>query len=183
MSAPRRSERRAAGRYFIRDNFLRFWYRFVLPNRSLLEIGEAEHAWRERIEPHLEEHLSLVFEDVCRDYVRRHPREKLPVVPDGEFGPHWHRDAEIEVVCRNLDDSVYCGECKWSVQPVGTGDLHKLEQKAQTLPPNWRKELRYVLFSRSGFTPDLRALEDGERIVLVDMDDLYGTAAPSRPAR
>jgi AAA+ ATPase superfamily predicted ATPase len=181
--ADRAPERPSRGRYFVRDNFLRFWYRFVLPNRSLLEMGEGERVWRERIEPHLDEHLSFVFEDVCREYVQRHAREKLPVLAQGEVGRHWHKDAEIEVVCRNTDGSTYCGECKWSRQPMDLRELAALEEKAKTLPPSWQANLRYVLFSRAGFKPELRDREDGKRVILVDLEDLYGTKPRTQPTR
>jgi hypothetical protein len=181
--ADRAPERVPRGRYFVRDNFLRFWYRFVLPNRSLLEIGERERVWRERVEPHLDEHLSFVFEDVCREYVQRHAREKLPVLPAGGVGRHWHKDAEIELVCRNTDGSTYCGACKWSRQPVDLRELTGLEEKAKTLPQSWQEGLRYVLFSRSGFRPELKGREDGKRVILVDLEDLYGVKPARKPRR
>ena len=37
--APQKSRR---GHYKISDNYLRFWFRFVLPNRSLIESGNAD---------------------------------------------------------------------------------------------------------------------------------------------
>lgn len=172
----RRREKPSWGRYFLADNFLRFWYRFVQPNLSMLEIGEGARVWEQEILPHLDEYMGLVFEDVCREYVRRYSSEKLPVTPTGEVGVYWHKDAEIDVLARNEDGSHYCGECKWSRQAMDLGDLHELERKAQTLPEDWRQDLRFLLFSRSGFTEELRAREDGEHLVLVDLMDLYGVA-------
>jgi len=170
----RAREKPSRGRYFIRDNFLRFWYRFVLPKVSMLEMGEGARVWEQEIAPHLDEYLGLVFEEVCREYVRRYAREKLPVLPTGEVGVYWHRDAEIEVLCRNADGSHYCGECKWSREPMDLRDLYALVRKAQTLPEDWRQGPRFLLFSRSGFADDVRAREDGEWLILVGMEDLYG---------
>ncbi|MCD6360935.1 MAG: ATP-binding protein [Armatimonadetes bacterium] len=160
------------GRYFIADNFLRFWYRFVLPNRSRLELGMAEEVWREDIEPHLDDYMGLAFEQICRDYVRRFAAEKLPVQAK-EVGVFWHRDGEIDVLSLNTDGSVYCGECKWSRQPMDLRDLEALVRKTALLPQDWReREIRYVLFCRGGFTDDLRRREDGERLILVTLEDL-----------
>src|SRR5579859_2430840 len=36
-------------RYYIADNYLSFWFRFVLPNRSALEQGQAQYVWQSRI--------------------------------------------------------------------------------------------------------------------------------------
>jgi len=173
--------KRSVGRYFIADNFLRFWYRFVLPNLSMLEIGEGARVWEQEVVPRLDEHMGLVFEGVCREYVRRYWSERLPVTPGGEVGVYWHKDAEIDVLARNEDGSHYCGECKWSRKAMDLRDLYEIERKAQTLPEDWRQGLRFLLFSRSGFTEELRAREDGEHLVLVDLMDLYGAAGEGKP--
>lgn len=169
----RAPQKRSRGRYFIGDGFLRFWYRFVLPNRSLLEIGEGHRAWKERIAPELDEYVAQTFEEVCREYIRRHSREQLPAQPETEVGPYWHRDAEIDLVCRNADGSYYCGECKWSRRVVGERVLADLKRKAATLPEAWQRGLRYVLFSRRGFSKALQAQADGEKLILVELADLY----------
>ena len=95
----------------------------------------------------------------------------------GAGGPFWHRDSELDLVCRNADGSHTCGECKWTRRPVGERELQELQQKAQSFPPEWQQGLRYVLFSRSGFSDALRRHEDGERVVLVGLEDLYGLEA------
>jgi len=165
-------KRPGRGRYFIADNFLRFWYRFVLPNRSRLEIGMPEEVWREDIEPHLDDYMGLAFEQICRDYVRRFAAEKLPVQAK-EVGVFWHKNGEIDVLSLNTDGSVYCGECKWSRQPMDLRELEALVRKTALLPEDWReREIRYVLFCRGGFTDDLRRREDGERLILVTLEDL-----------
>ncbi len=170
----RAPNRRSRGRYSIRDPFLRFWYRFVMPNRSPLEVGEAERVWNESIAPQLDEFLGPAFEDVCREYVRRYAREKLPVLPQGEVGRQWGRDIEIDVLCRNVDGTHCCGECKWTSRPVGVAVLEELKLKAESLPVPWRRGLRYLIFSRAGFTEGLRARADGESVVLIDLAELCG---------
>lgn len=169
--------KRTVGRYFLCDHFLRFWYRFVMPNRSLLEIGEPERVWKQRIVPYLDDYLGLTFEDLCRQYVRLYAGERLGVIPDGEVGRFWSRDVEIDILCRNDDGSHTCGECKWSTRLVGESMLTDLQVKAQSLPAPWQERLRYVLFSRSGFTESLqrRALQ-GE-CTLIDLKELYATDA------
>ncbi|MBM3472256.1 MAG: ATP-binding protein [Armatimonadetes bacterium] len=172
--ADRAPGRRTRGRYFLRDNFLRFWYRFVMPNRSLLELGETAQVWRDSIAPQLDAFVGPAFEHVCREYIRRHWREKLPVPAQSEVGRHWAKDVEIDLLCRNADGSHYCGECKWTIRPVGIRVLEELRLKTQSLPPAWRRKLRHVIFSRAGFTEALRAQADGENVILVDLAELYG---------
>jgi hypothetical protein len=128
--------------------------------------------------------LGLVVEEEDIDHVGRNlPGHDLGFAScrRGEVGRHWHKDAEIEVVSRNTDWSTYCGECKWSRQPVDLRELAELEEKAKTLLPSWQTNLRFVLFSRSGFKPELKDREDGKRVILVDLEDLYGTKPKGKP--
>lgn len=170
----RTASKRSVGRYFLRDPFLRFWYRFVLPNRSLLETGEGERVWAQRVAPQLEEFLGLSFEGLCREYVRRHGAKRLGAVPEGEVGRFWSREVEIDVLCRNADGTHTCGECKWTRRLVGERDYEELQRKSEALPGEWREGLRFVLFARRGFTEALqqRAQKDGTR--LIDVEELYG---------
>jgi hypothetical protein len=169
----RAPDKRSRGRYFLADNFLRFWYRFVLPNRSLLEIGASEQVWRERVSPELDQFLGPAFEQACRDWVRAGGRGLLPSPPSGEVGPFWSRDAEIDLLCATADGGCLAGECKWTKAPVGVGGLERLREKAAALPDDWRSGLRLVLFSRSGFTDALRA-QAGDGVLLVALQELLG---------
>ena len=169
----RAAGKRSVGRYFIRDPFLRFWYRFVLPNRSLLEIGAGKRVWAQRVAPQLDEFLGLSFEGLCREYVRRHGVEKLGAVPDGEVGRFWSREVEIDVLCRNADGTHTCGECKWTRRSVGERELENLQRKAEALPPEWREGLRFVLFSRRGFSDALVSRAEREGVNLIGLDQLY----------
>jgi len=166
--------KRSLGHYFIRDPFLRFWCRFVQPNRSLLELGEAQRVWRQHIGPQLDEYLGAAFEAICREYTRRYGEETTGVLPAGEVGRFWSRDAEIDLLCRNADGTCTCGECKWTRRLVSEADLNRLHEKSAALPSDLQEGLRYVLFSRAGFTDALRHRATEERVTLVDLEDLYG---------
>ena len=174
----RAPQKRSRGRYFLADNFLRFWYRFVLPHRSLLEVGEGRRVWQERIAPQLDEYMGRVFEDVCAEYIRCHGRERLSSLPDGPVGPFWHRDSEIDLVWRSEDGRYSCAECKWTRRLVGGRDLEELRRKAEALPPDWREGLHFVLFSRRGFTKELTCRAAQEGVSLVGLEDLSAPRAP-----
>ena len=52
--------------YRLSDNLFRFWYRFVLPQRSVIERGMTEHALRV-IEEGLPGYMGPVFEQICAE--------------------------------------------------------------------------------------------------------------------
>jgi len=140
------------GVYRIEDDFLRFWFRFVAPNRGTLEQGRTT-AVRETITDSLPTHTSLTFESVCRQAVRT---SSFPITCS-RVGRWWYDGEEIDIVGLNPQtETLLVGECKWTNTAVGTGLLTDLEQLVPEV--RWRSDERtvqYALFSRSGFTDEL----------------------------
>ena len=165
---PSKSKR---GLYHIKDNFLAFWFKFVLPHLSYLESGHSA-AVEKRIEAHfIDAHVSYVYEDVCRQRLWDLAEDSvIPFIPD-RAGRWWSSDVEIDAVALSeREKSVVWGECKFWKNPVGLNVLRDLEGKALTVP--WEKSQRkdfYILFSISGFTEDLQAVaQSRDDVLLVD---------------
>lgn len=159
------------GIYKISDNYLNFWFRFVLPNRSLIETGNSELIYQQLIEPFLSDYMGPFFEEVCRQYVSLYWEEKLKIAPL-RIGSHWEANCEIDLLTHNTDGSHWFGECKWWNKPVGVNILNQLIDKSMKVSDEWREKPRYVLFSLSGFTESLRQMAINEDVNLIDLDNL-----------
>lgn len=174
--APERSRR---GIYRIKDPFLRFWFRFVYPYRTELETGGPELVLERFIRPRLNEFVGAAFEEIARQHVRELARRgELPFVPS-RIGRWWNRATEIDVVALSVEEGqLLVGEAKWWTSPVGLNVLEELQRKSQELVAHsastWRRPpaIHYALFSRSGFTADLREHARREGVLLVDVTDL-----------
>lgn len=150
------AERERDRRYYLDDPFLAFWYRFFLPNLSPLAAGHPHEVWRHAIEPRLNDYMGGLFEWICRDYARLYLGEVLPA-PAREVGQIWAGDFDIDVAGRLLTGQMFAGECKWWGNPVGASVLDHLRETATRTPYERNAGERfYLLFSRSGFTPDLK---------------------------
>lgn len=158
-------------RYRVADEFLRFWFRYVEPNRSSIEEA-PERVFDGSIEPDLPHHTASTFEDICREAlwegVRRGAFDSY-----AEIGRWWYREDEIDIVgLAPRDDRILFAECKWTSTPVGHGLVEDLQRKATNVrwgPAN-RTE-RFAIFSKSGFEEGLeRELDDTWS--LFDLDDL-----------
>ncbi|EQD32334.1 ATP-binding protein [mine drainage metagenome] len=79
---------------------------------------------------------------------------------------------EIGVVALNEDtNDIMFGECKWSSKPVGTEVYAELVRKAKVV--QWRNEDRkehYALFSKAGFTDEMRELAKKDDVLLFDLE-------------
>ncbi len=167
--APQKSRK---GLYKIADNYVKFWFRFVLPNRSLIESGNADLVCQRMIAPHLSQYMGDIFEDICRQYVERYWEERLRVAPI-QVGTHWGSDLEIDILTENVDGSHWFGECKWWNSPVGENILNRLIENAAKVHDKWKQNPRYVLFSANGFTEALQQRSVKEGVSLIETDDLF----------
>ena len=160
------------GLYKIADNYIKFWFRFVQPNRSLIESGNVNLAYQQMISPNLSQYMGSIFEEVCRQYVERYWEEKLKIAPI-RVGAHWESDLEIDVLTENVDGSHWFGECKWWNAPVGENVLNRLIENAAKVGDQWKQTPRYVLFSANGFTAALRQRAAKEGVYLIKANDLF----------
>ncbi|EMA56895.1 hypothetical protein C468_17094 [Halorubrum kocurii JCM 14978] len=162
------------GVYRLTDDFLRFWFRYVAPNRGTLEQGHTAPV-REAIAETLPIHTSRTFETVCQQAAQT---SGFPVACS-RVGRWWYGGEEIDVVGINRDaNQLVLGECKWTSSLVGRevfDDLTALESEVR-----WQgddREVSYALFSRSGFTEDLRAVvadrSDSHLYGLDELSDLF----------
>ena len=165
------------GVYRIADDFLRFWFRFVAPNRGALERGRTA-AVRDAVADSLPTHTSRTFETVCRQAV------ELAAAPVecSRVGRWWHEADEIDVV--GLDpasETLLLGECNWTTSPVGPDLLADLEALEPAV--RWRgsdRRVVYALFSRAGFADELITLANERADVFLytpqDLDEAFRSA-------
>lgn len=164
-------EKSKKGIYVMDDNFFRFWFAFVFPNKSFIEERELDYLIEKKIKPRLDIFTSLTFEEVSRSYVKK---GYLGDLKFNQVGRWWTKDAEIDIVALNEDgNSVLFGEVKWSINMVGIDVLADLKRKAVLV--EWGRDGRkeyFALFSRSGFTDGLKSVASDEGIFLRSLTDI-----------
>ena len=143
------------GLYHISDLFARFWFRYVFPNQSYLEIGRLSNVQAQLQQTFDSQFVAEVFEECAANYLwRLADQGRLPFVPQ-RVGRWWHREHEIDLVALNQEGAqsqILLGECKWTHTPVGIDVLKSLYHKAQHV--QWNRDTRqewFILFSRAGF--------------------------------
>ena len=174
------------GLYRLTDNFFRFWYAFVFTNISELESGDVDGVFNYSVKPVLHEFASLVFEDVCREYVRELQKSgKLPFRYK-TMGRWWGRttvrrkdsteiqETEIDLLAVSSKSNQYLvGECKFKGRPLSYADY--LDTAAKLMPQQEKADFYYYLFSESGFDERLteEASHNDDHLRLVALEDLF----------
>ncbi|MCB0123424.1 MAG: hypothetical protein KDE58_14315 [Caldilineaceae bacterium] len=173
-----KGKRTTQGRYVLTDAYLRFYFRFLAPNRILLEQGLHNRLW-ELISDGLRAFVGqTAFEEICRTWViEQAVAGHLPFLPD-IVGRHWSSDCEIDVVAIHWTQrKVILGECKWGANDVGLDVVRSLieERGPRALQrlkgEGW--EVHYLFFARVGFTDPAREYAEaaGARLLTLDRID------------
>jgi len=120
-------------RFALDDPLLRFWFRFVFPNQSLIQqVGPAK-ALRERLRPLLPAYFGECFERLCRESLGNVYQEE-GVAAGYRVGEYWDKHVQIDVVGMRDDGFVDLGECKWG-QVRSLGALaRELDGKVNRFP-------------------------------------------------
>ncbi|MDD5463822.1 MAG: ATP-binding protein [Candidatus Moranbacteria bacterium] len=159
------------GLYKISDNFFRFWFQYVFPFKSDLEIGRYARVL-EQFDKLFNTLEAVVYENVCQELILDFEKQLFPIERVGKW---WEKEKEIDVVALSeKENKIVFGECKWSSKQVGTNILRELEAKAKYV--QWgrgkRKEF-FILFSKSGFTDDMKKLaKERKDIILIEGNKL-----------
>ena len=128
-----RSVKERDGRYYMRDNFLDFWFRFVEARRNLKEIDRAEEAFVE-IWEQLPIYEGRKLEDMAiRKMIEENPLE----IHFTRAGKYWDRKGTVDMDAVFIDDrehKVYLFEVKINRQKIRRQQLEDLKAKAAAIP-------------------------------------------------
>lgn len=167
--------------YRLSDNLFRFWYRFVLPNRTAIERGMQRRVLRGVLEG-LSAFCGPVFEDVCAQWLwMRNADGSLPV-EFGDLGRWWGNDpllreeAEIDLVGIDGSRTVLVGECKWRNEDLDRDVVETLEHRSMLVQARTYSWL--YAFSKSGFTQGaVDAAASYGQMRLVSFEEMCGGGA------
>lgn len=148
--------------YKIADSFMAFYYQFVVPNRSFIELGRRLPL-EQALAAHFSEYVSMHWEKLCRDAVTGNMVNGIVYGKAKRWwGPLLNEDKkpeqiEIDVMAESLDKKyLLVGECKWTNQENGKQLTAELLRKANLLPFTKNYNILPVLFLKNAPKDDVR---------------------------
>ena len=155
------AEKTRKGLYFISDNFLRFWFRYVYPYKGELEIDNMQISLDELDKDFKEKFLAFAYKDICKEIFARLCSDKAIDFTPSKIGSYWLNDksgnTQIDVMAVDtVNKRLFAGECKYHNQPIDADVYFELVKKVDN-----SSEIKsafkgytviYGVFSKSGFT-------------------------------
>jgi uncharacterized protein len=116
-------------RWSLNDNYLRFWFRFIFPNQSLIEMGKFD-LLRELIDKNYKQYSGLILEK----YFRAKMAEEERITSIGSYWDNKNEN-EIDIMALNdLDKTAIVAEIKRNPKKI---DINLLQTKVDSI----KKEL------------------------------------------
>lgn len=126
--------------YKIADPFMAFYYQFVVPNRSFIELARRLPI-EQALTAHFSKYVSMQWEKLCRDAVTGN---LVNGVVYGKAKRWWGsvlnedkkpEQVEFDVMAESLDKKyLLVGECKWTTQKNAKQLIAELLRKGNLLP-------------------------------------------------
>ena len=141
--------------YKIKDPFMDFYYQFVVPNRSFIELGRRLPI-EQLINAHFSKYVSMHWEKLCRNAVTGNvingvlydnAKRWWGTVLNEENKPE---QVEFDVMAESVDKKfLLVGECKWTAQEDAKLLAAELMRKANLLPFSKKYTIVPVLFLKN----------------------------------
>ncbi|HZQ08148.1 MAG TPA: ATP-binding protein [Anaerolineae bacterium] len=177
-------------RYFVKDPFLRFYYRFIQRFRTNIERNDLTPVIK-AINAELRAFIgTYIFEELCREWVfAPGVQERLGFTVE-KIGAYWSQNrgqgVQLDVVAANVHEKkLFVGEAKWGTDVVSRNILTDLIKRSRRMPQveaGW--DVQYGLFAREDFTEATKqaARELGVRLIpLKQLEADLVRAAKYRP--
>ena len=175
-------ERSRKGLYYVSDNFIRFWFRYVYPFKGELELDNQQIVLDEMGKDFKQKFVAFAYESICRNIFAELCRKGQIDFAPSRIGSYWRNDnegdTEIDVAAvDNQHKRLFLGECKYHAKPVDVAVYSALQEKGQSkeLTAAFKGyEIVYGLFSKSGFTDRLVEMAaENPNLILIQEDTVY----------
>ena len=141
------------GLYHISDPLLRFHYRYVIPYRSLIELGNSQ-AVLTVFKNAENDYVSRAWEELCRNHISAYGMDGIIYQMASRWWGSYYNEkkqqylpVELDVVAESFDGKhLFIGECKWQEHIDAMEELSRLQTIAKGLPFTKDHEIHLGLF-------------------------------------
>ena len=156
-------------RYEISDNLIRFYFAYIFPNKSAIQVLGGEAFFDSYIRKSLDTFISYRFEGIAREYFARLARKgKLQgILNIGVFNyddPSSRKNGEFDVALR-FEDGYDVYEVKFLKDRMDKSLMEEEISKIQAIPSFKARNIGFISSSGFAHRPD--------DVILINGEDIY----------
>lgn len=110
------------GIYRITQPFIRFWFCFVYPHYSKLELLGPEKFYRKFIEPDIRSFCEQTYVDVCKEYLIWKSNHNNLDFHITQIGTWFGKVGNIDIIAKDDQDHTICCMCNFSKNKMSFSD-------------------------------------------------------------
>jgi len=137
---------------------VRFWFAFVSPLFQGIKEKNYEEFYK-KYNNYKAEFADIVFEQLAHEYIRVISKEDFMFT----LGRYWDDDLSLDLVGKTKAGKVIAGSCKFTNNKIKKTELTNLKEKCEKVKI---KADTFVLFSKKGYTSELKNLKKTENLQL-----------------
>jgi hypothetical protein len=159
------------GSYRVKPGLLTFWYKYLYPNHNALLCEDCNEFYEKYVKPTFDsEFMQEAFVRVCSEFMQVMEEHGQLAIKTENCARVYENDKRIDIIRQDADGNCVIGLCDFSDNRMGVDVLEKLDLR--TSEYEVKCEAVY-LFSRKGFSQELRRIEEREKnLTLIEISDL-----------
>lgn len=169
-------------KYAIWDEFLRFYFTFIQPNKELIAMNTDDWLYDRIVAPKWESYCGYSFELFCVKNIEA--IMTLLGIKDTfkRSGTYWRpgtksqKGVQIDMIIERSDKTTHLIECKWSNGKIGKNIVDEILRKKELFPNPDKHTLKTVLITTHGATDDALRTGIDDVLTLEDIMNLSNDA-------
>lgn len=148
-------------KYKLFDEYLRFYYKFILPYKKLIKGDQRKNIFQTEVTPVWSSWLGYAFEHFCLKYsnlIAQALGIESEVVDYGPYFTRGDKSFQIDLLFKTKTQ-IYLCECKYSKNKVSSDIIFDIEKKLMLYTKPQGMELKKVLIAPNGAE---KKLEDSD---------------------
>jgi AAA+ ATPase superfamily predicted ATPase len=171
-------------KYVIFDEYLHFYFKYILPSRDKIIKGLGLAQFNNMVKMNWSPWLGFAFEKFCLKNALTICRALNIFEVTEDYGPYFHRGDpafQIDLVIRRSDKTWNICECKYYDKPVGVEVVKEFQVKVAALKLPRGYSLEKTLITVNGIDPSLQKLEYFDSVLTVE--DFFNLGAAVESSR
>ncbi|MBE5964487.1 MAG: ATP-binding protein [Lachnospira sp.] len=158
------------GMYKIKTGYMEFYYKFIYPNQTDMNMLSAQEFYDKHIDSNMQEFISEAFIKVCTEYLELLASiRQLPLETVARKSRWWGKNGNIDIIFEGEDGKCLAGKCNCTEDAMKYSDYEDLVEcmKLAKIEPEY-----IYLFSKGTFGARLQELaKSDKRVALISIDD------------
>lgn len=158
------------GLYRIKSGFTEFWFRFIYPNESQLNILDPEEFYDKYIGQYIYGFAKEAFVKVGTEFIQLLDSMNRLEIKISRMGRWWGKQGDIDIIACDTDDKYLVGKCNWDSD---TFTFMMFEELMLNVAQAGVGSDYIYLFSKDTFDDELRSFaKDNANVKLISLKEL-----------